>query len=247
MQRGVPRRDVIALLMVVDVGLPVAIDHERYFPPEVDPLRCGPLDRLLYRAEPLDQRRRLRVQADEEETAPDLDGDGKQGELAPREVRCLAEQRRVVERAVRTVAPAVIGAFDGIAVPARLGQQLGGSVPADIVKGAQRAVFGAAYEEREAGGGGRHILTRLGDLRLAPDPEPVAREDAPPFGLVDLGIRVPAGGQRPHRRRIHARIGHSGCVFGQFNSTIHGETSFCKHGQSDWPSHISHERARAFP
>ena len=113
---------MVALLIIVDIGLPIAVDKELEAATEVGPRRRRPFDHVFNRTEPLDERRCLRIQAHEDEAAPDLDGDREQRQRVFREVRRLAEQGHMIEGAVGAVAPAVIGAFDGAAISARLGE-----------------------------------------------------------------------------------------------------------------------------
>ena len=229
-QPRVERRDVVALLVVVDIGLPVALHEELRLPVEDDPRRRGPIDRSGDGPEPRGQRRSRAIQADEDEALPGLHGDREQRERVLREVRRRAEGRDMIERAVRAVAPSVIGALDGVAPPARLRQQHGGPMPADVVEAPEYAVLAAAHEEGEARGRGRQVVAGLGHRLLTADPEPLPGEDALPFRPVDVRIAVPPRGHGPYGARPHGCVdrGVWVCgvwVFGRSRRAGHGDTS----------------------
>ena len=131
----------------------------------------------------------------------------------------------MIERAVGAVTPAVIRAFDGGALTARLSQQLGCPVPAHVVEAVERSVFRAPHEEREFRRSGRDVLSRLGHFTLAPNPKPLARKDASSFDLIDIGIGVPPRRKRPHGGRFHPLLDSTVEVVGRSSRRRHGAPS----------------------
>ena len=67
-------------------------------------------------------------------------------------------------------------------------------MPADVGEGAKLCVLIADDEDRFAGDFRRQERTRFGDEIVSADGEPAVAEDGSAFGLIDVGVAIPTGG-----------------------------------------------------
>ena len=187
---------VVALVVVVDHGLPVgrdvaleAVDANQLVEP-----RTG----LVHVAEQgtglVGERPRGGVHADEEQAAVHLEPDRLEIGVVGNPVLQGLAPTRLAEAAVVAVAPLVIGAGDELAV-ARALQQRVGAVAAHIVEGAQFTVLAADHEDPLVGDLGRQVVALLREVAQVTNVPPGPMEDRPLLGTVDRRVPVPLGRQ----------------------------------------------------
>ena len=133
-------------------------------------------------AELLFERRRVGVEAAEDDTAPRRDARGVEAEVAlvelahageverallvVRDAGLRREERCAEARAVQAVRPRVVRALEeAVDVPARLGDKARAAVPADVVVGAQVSFLVAADDQRPSGNLGHDKVAGLGRPR----------------------------------------------------------------------------------
>ena len=202
-------RQVVALEVVVDVDLPVALDD---VVAPLDERACGrrrSRPRHLGRdgAHHLGQRRRVVGQVDEDERAPALDAHGDEAEVLLGEALGVLHLGRGAQAAVEPVRPAVVAALERLAVALRE-RDLARAMPADVVEGAQLAVEAVRDDDRLVEDRDRDEVADALEL-IGPCHElPGAAEDPLLLALEDVGVEVVARRQRgcaAERRRRWSR------------------------------------------
>ncbi len=149
------------------------------------------VDTLFQRPEPVLECRAIGIQAYKNQPLPGLEAKWEQPKPGLVEIGCALEARRLEQASVEIIAPAMIGADKGLAMPFLRGQQLHRPVAADIMEGSQLAVRVTNLEQGISGHFRGHEVAGPGKLRLACNPQPLTREDGPPLGLPDVLVVIP--------------------------------------------------------
>jgi hypothetical protein len=144
-ERGVDAGYVIALEIIVDVCLPVAVHLVgaalgKFHGAKVELLRLGGQF-----AERVAQRRSLSIEIDEDKIEPFLDTHGNQTKFSGIEILDAFEFRGYEQSTVEAVGPAMVGTAEEFAVPAS-GSGIAGAMAAYIVKAAQDAILAPGYK-----------------------------------------------------------------------------------------------------
>ncbi len=192
-QARVRDRKVIALEVVVDVHLPVASDVvvaalDQPHPAEVI-TRGGDLRR--YGADPISQRRRIRIEVRKDERPKGIHANRDETEVRLVEILGALHLARGLEAPVQSIDPAVVSALKGFAVAARR-HHLRRAVPADVVEAAQLSVLSVGQENRLVEDVRGLEVTDAGELARmrhelpagGEDPIRLARED----GRVEVSL-----------------------------------------------------------
>ena len=151
------------------------------------------------------ERRRGRVEADEEERAPRLDARGRKVLLLLLEAAHAVPLGRGLQPAVEAVGPAVVAAHQGLAV-ARAARDRAGAVAADVREGVDRAVLGAGDDERLVRHGAGEVVARKAHLLGVADELPGLREDPVLLEREHPRIAVPGRGDRRRERKVLLEI-----------------------------------------
>ncbi len=194
---------VVALEEVLDEHLPVGLQPVLRAVMEDEGVDVEPTvghDRG-HGAERVGQRRRVRRCVDEDERPPGVERGRAQPERGAVEaVRVGA--RRGPQRSVEAVGPRVVVALQRRAAPGAR-HDLRAAVAADVDERAQHAVAIAHDDDRHVARVAGEIGAGLGDEPEVPGVVPGRREERGALGFEDLGVGVPAVGERR---------GHAGTV-----------------------------------
>ncbi len=196
-------RDVVPLEVVVHVDLPVALDRPllaRGGTHRLEPA-AGEARRKVFQR--FGERRGVVVEVDEEEAHPRFEAKLRQAVLFLAEVLDAVELGSVQEPTVERVAPAVVAAAEGLALPLS-GRDGSRAVAADVRERAQARVGASGDQERLAGHLGREETAGNGDLVLAADELPGPREDSLPLDVEEAAVVVTT--RRERRGRGEARV-----------------------------------------
>ena len=181
--------DVVALDEVVDVDLPVRVEHQA-----LGAIRLEGLDGFVGKdADRVAEVREQRfdgVDGDEQQPAPLVDTDRLQRPIGHVEVGVLAEPRRALQGAVEAVDPVVVGALDRLAMPAAFLQQPCAAMDAHVSKGMEHAVVGADDEHLRTGNFSSDVVAGCGDVRRRAEQLPRPPEDAFALRLMNRRVAV---------------------------------------------------------
>jgi hypothetical protein len=119
-----------------------------------------------------------------------------QPELVELEAELAVGAGRRAQRPVEVVGPGVVRALERLPPRAAVRDDVP-AVPAHVQERAQYAVSRACNQYGNLAGGGGEVGTGLRDLACMTDVLPRTREDALALAAQDIGIRIPAPGQRP--------------------------------------------------
>ena len=194
----VHRRAVVALDSVLDEDLPVRLHG---IDPVLAEFPVGEAEVALARERlecrmHVEQARRGDVGIDDDEAAPDVDGDGDEREVGALEVHLAGHARRVLELAVERVRPAVVAALQKLAATV-LHRHRMRAVPADVDEAVELALGVARDHDGHAARAADHVVAHRGELGLGAEQRPAVREDPLILELGHVRIGVPAGRQRP--------------------------------------------------
>ena len=168
-------RQVVALEVVVDVHLPVAVGlvGDAAVEDVVGEIR-GADARFDLRDEFLE--RRDGCQRDEDEAAPGHERGGVQADAGDIEIGRVAHFGGAAELAVEVVGPAVVAAAQRFCTASIAFGQWPGAVAADVVQRAQHAVLAMHQQQRHAGDLADDVIAHLGELRDMCEQLPATRE-----------------------------------------------------------------------
>ena len=189
-------RQVVALEIVVDVHLPVALDRvvaafDRTHGAQV--VAAG-LDLVWNRADPVRERFRVRVEVGEHEGPERVDPDGHKAEVGLVEVLGAFHLARGLQPAVEAVDPAVVTALQRLAVAASR-HDLRRAVAAHVVETVQGAVLRACQQDRLVDDGRGLEVARSGELVDVSHQLPGAGEDSVLLLLENRRVAVHRGRQ----------------------------------------------------
>ena len=178
-EAGVGRRKVVALEVVVDIDLPVALDDVIAAAGEFQLADGAAHLRNLggNGAEHLGERRGLRVLVDEHERTPGLHLELRQADFGTVPIFHALEFGLAQQAAVERVGPGVIRAADRGRLAPPFGQQ-GAAMAADVGERAQAGVLAARHQDGLAGDFAREVTARSGELVGVPHGLPGASEHA---------------------------------------------------------------------
>ncbi len=145
-QAGVHGGQVIALEVIVDVGLPVAIHVVSAAFEELHVLEGESLGLLRKLSEALGQRPRLRIKIHKHEVEPFRTADGGEREVLGAESIDPVDLGGVVEGAVEVVGPSVIEAAKKLARSAAFGRR-SSAMAADVKESTQHVISAANGEQ----------------------------------------------------------------------------------------------------
>src|SRR5436190_5056375 len=177
-------RDVITLEVVVDVDLPVAVDHPVLARGERAVERSG-----TKVAEEIAERRSGGVEVDEQQAIPTLNAKLRQRDRRLLPALDALHLRRRAQRSIERVGPSVIAALQRRAL-ARSSRDRTGAMTADVRQRANFAVVAANDQQRLVGDIGREELAALAHLILMTDELPGAAENRPVLRAEDLRVVV---------------------------------------------------------
>jgi hypothetical protein len=187
-------RKVVALQVIVDVDLPVALDQV------LTPLDQAHVIHVVAGrshlggdgAQHLQQRRRIGREADEDERAPSVDAHRHQAEVLLAEILRVLHLGAGTQGAVEAVGPAVIPALQRLAVPACEGH-LPGPMAAHVVEPAELTIQAMRNHDRLVEDGGREEVPHSLQLVRARHQLPGRAEDPLLLPLEDRRVEVVAG------------------------------------------------------
>jgi len=186
---------VAAVEIVVHIDLPIALQRvdttveEFKFPAELK--RCNEFGNF---AEKILERTGFAVEIDVDEIFPSVDGDRDESVFGAIEIADAVKFDHTFERAVVTVGPSVIGAAEILGAALRLGDDGGGVMAADVIKGAEQVVVAARNDDGLAGEIGGEEITFARDLVQAAGDLPGVGEDGFLLETGDTGIEIPGRG-----------------------------------------------------
>ena len=196
-EAGVRDRAVIALEVVLDRDLPVALDLPVVADAEAEAIEVETALRNLVgeRPERLRERPCVRIRVDEDERPPGLGRYGEHREAVLVEVGLALGARRLAKRPVEVVRPGVVRALERLAVALALRDQVP-TVPADVDEPAQNALGVADDHDRDLAREAREEVTRIRDPVGPPGVLPPPREDPLALEPLDRRVGVPVGRKR---------------------------------------------------
>ena len=151
-------------------------------------------DALNQSAEKLMQRRGVRIEIDKDETLPSLDANRNQAILRAVEIFDAFELGHAFQRSVEAVVPAVVRTMQHRGLTARLRDDGGGVVAANVVESAKDAVSAAHNDDWFSGDDRGDELAWLLQLIDACHQLPGLTEDVEPFQFRDAWIDIPGSG-----------------------------------------------------
>ena len=196
-------RDVIALEVVVDIHLPVAIELP-IFPRRKPKRACIARVHLIEQfANHLGERRSVRVEIDEEKSEPRLDAKLRQRARLAFESDDAIELRRLQQTSLERIRPSVIAALQHrtFAFAFRDGT---GAMTTNVGHRPDDTIVAAHDQQRFIGDDRREKLSRFRDLFGATGQLPCAREDGAILIAEDRGVDVVA--RRNRRRMLEPRF-----------------------------------------
>ena len=190
---------MVALEIVVDVDLPVARDLVVHRPKSAHALERQRAALLGDRGDRLRQRRRLRIEVDEQHPAPFFDAKLRQPVRGAVEVPHAVPFGRRAQSPVEPVGPAVIPASQGHR-PARGARHGSGPMAADVRKRPTDPVLAPRHDDRLSPDVAREVVAGHRRRSGRTDELPGAREDPLLLASERLGLEI-----RRRRRRLGGR------------------------------------------
>jgi len=176
-ERRVDARQVVALQIIVDIGLPVAVHVVGAALGKLHAAKGELLGLDGQFAQTFAQRAGLGIEIDENEVGPFFDANRDEPEVFGIKIFDTIEFGGDEQSAVEAVGPAVVAAAEEFPVSAA-GGGIAGAMPADVIKATENAIFAAGDEER------------LSD-------EVEGKVVAGARGLVRVADNLPGGGEEP--------------------------------------------------
>jgi hypothetical protein len=186
------RNVVAAVEIIVDVDLPVALEGVNAAVEKFEFLgelkRCDEFGNF---AEKAVKRSGFAVEIDEDEILPSVERDGDETVFGAIEIADAFKFDHALECAVIAIGPAVIGAAEILGAALRFGDNGGGVMAADVVKGTKHTVIAARDDDGLARKIGGEEIAFVRELIDASGNLPSCGENGFLFEAGDAGIEIP--------------------------------------------------------